>query len=271
MTVSVTPAPGMKERFAGLVLRTIGQASDCVRLGYARGFDSGEMMDAIYRDVASGRWGVGAIIDRIYLDQPGCRGLRGRKALLVQTIAGIVAEQRSAGLRPVVVDVAAGPATYLVELLATDLGSDLRVLARDRDPHGLERGRTIARAAVVDDRLHYEPGDALDEVSVLGIRPRPTIAIASGFYELLLDDAPIVRSMGLLRRLLEPGGRFVFTTQVAHPQVAMMAAVPAHDGRPWIIRNQPLEAAERLAHDAGFTTVVSRIEPTGIFAVSVAS
>ena len=108
-------------------------------------------------------------------------------------------------------DIAAGPATYLVELLSADRGPDLAALARDRDPHGLERGRQIARAAGVVDRLRYEPGDALDEASVLGIDPRPTIAIASGFYELLLEDAPIARSMALLRRLLVPGGIFLFT------------------------------------------------------------
>lgn len=270
MTTPAIPTPGLKEQLAGAVLRTIGQASDCVRLGYLRGFDSGEMMDAIYRDLPSGRWGIGGIVDRIYLDQPGCRGLRGRKALLIETLAGVIAEQRAAGIAPRIVDIAAGPATYLVELLTADRGPDLQALARDRDPHGLDRGRQIAAAAGVDDRLRYELGDALDEASVLGIDPPPTIAIASGFYELLLDDAPIARSMGLLRRLLVPGGTFLFTTQVAHPQVAMMAVVPAHDGRPWIIRNQPIATAERLAIEAGFAGVSSRMEPVGIFAVSTA-
>ena len=49
-----------------------------------------------------------------------------------------------------------------------------------------------------------------------------------------------------------------------------MAAVPAHEGQPWIIRNQPIATAERLATEAGFTQVSSRMEPVGIFAVTVA-
>ena len=52
--------------------------------------------------------------------------------------------------------------------------------------------------------------------------------------------------------------------------IALMAVVPAHDGGPWIIRNQPLAVVERLATEAGFTTTPSKREATGTFAVSVA-
>src|SRR3990172_6553 len=97
--------PGWYENLSGLVLRTIGRSSDCVRLGFERGFDSGEMMDAIYADRPSGRWLIGPWVDRIYLDQPGCRGLRARKALLGSTLGTLIAEQRAAGRRPVIVDV----------------------------------------------------------------------------------------------------------------------------------------------------------------------
>ena len=262
--------PGWYERLTGLALRTVGRTSDCVRLGFERGFDSGEMMDAIYADRPSGRWLIGSWADRIYLGQPGCRGLRARKALLISTLERLIGEQREAGRRPVIVDVAAGPATYLVELLGQDRGADLTALARDRDEHALERGRHLAAGAGIGDRLRYERGDALDEDALVSLDPRPSIVIASGFYELLLDESVIARSMAIARRMLAAGDALVFTTQVAHPQVAMMAVVPAHDGRPWIIRNRPLPTVESMARAAGFRDVTSEMEPVGIFAVSVA-
>jgi len=49
-----------------------------------------------------------------------------------------------------------------------------------------------------------------------------------------------------------------------------MAVVPAHDGRPWIIRNRALATVESMARSAGFEDVRSEMEPVGIFAVSVA-
>jgi len=262
--------PGWYEHLAGLALRTVGRASDCVQLGFARGFDSGEMMDAIYADRPSGRWFIGPWVDRIYLDQPGCRGLRARKTLLRVTLEGVITEQRSTGRRPVIVDVAAGPATYLVELLADDRGGDIMALARDRDGHALDRGRRLAADAGVGHRLRYESGDALDEDGLLSLDPRPSVVIASGFYELLLDETVVARSMAIVRRMLLPGDPLVFTTQVAHPQVAMMAVVPAHDGQPWIIRNRALANVEAMARRAGFDDVTSAMEPVGIFAVSVA-
>jgi hypothetical protein len=263
--------PGWYERLNGLALRTVGRTSDCVQLGFERGFDSGEMMDAIYADRPSGRWLVGSWLDRVYLGQPGCRGLRARKALLIPTLARIIGEQREAGRRPMIVDVAAGPATYLVELLSEDRGADLTAVARDRDEHALERGRRLANGAGIGDRLRYERGDALDEDALAGLDPRPSIVIASGFYELLLDESVVARSMAIARRRLGAGDPLVFTTQVAHPQVAMLAVVPAHDGRPWIIRNRPLDTMESTARRAGFPDVTSEMEPVGIFAVSVAT
>ena len=188
----------------------------------------------------------------------------------ISTLESLIAEQRAAGRPPVIVDVAAGPATYLVELLARDRGADLTALARDLDAHALERGRTLGTGAGVGDRLRYEQGDALDEDALVGLTPRPSIVIASGFYELLLDGSIIARSMSIARRLLAPGDPLVFTTQVAHPQIALMTVVPAHDGRPWIIRNRSLATVESIAHDAGFEDVSSKMEPVGIFAVSVA-
>ena len=86
--------PGWYENLSGLVLRTIGRSSDCVRLGFERGFDSGEMMDAIYADRPSGRWVIGRRVDRIYLDQPGCRGLRARKELLASTLELLIVEHQ---------------------------------------------------------------------------------------------------------------------------------------------------------------------------------
>lgn len=274
MSGIVTPEPDSTPDWAlslmALGLRTAGRASDSVRLGYERGFDSGEMMDAIYQDRASGRFGIGRWLDRLYLDQPGCRGLRGRKELLMATLREVLDAQRAAGWRPRIVDVAAGPGTYLVELLAEPAQADVAGIARDLDEHGLARGRVLAsRHGVDDSRLRYVKADALDPASFGDDEP-PTIVIASGFYEILLDDGLIARSMATIRSVLAPGGRFVFTTQVGHPQVRMMAHVPNSHGEPWIIRNRPLALTEGLAREAGFEIVASRLEPTGIFGVTLA-
>jgi SAM-dependent methyltransferase len=248
-------------------LRTIGQTSDSIRLGFQRGFDSGEMMDRVYANRPSGRYGFGWLADVIYLNQIGCRGLRGRKALLKSTLRGVIRKQQRAGLQPLIVDIASGPANYLVETLANERGA--RAIARDLDKSGLRRGKELARAYGVTN-IRYDHANAFGEASLGRIQPRPTIMVASGFYEILFDDDLIRRSMAIVRRTLAPGGTFIFTTQVNHPQLELIRALPNRDGDSWVMKNRSVAAVEAWVKEAGFGQVTTALEPNRVFSVSVA-
>ena len=255
---------------ARLAMHTIGKTSDSIRLGLERGFDSGEMMDRIYNNRASGQYGIGWLADVYYLNQIGCQGLRGRKAYLKQTLLETIQAQRANGMHPVVLDVAAGPATYLVETLAESHDSSTIAICRDLDEHGLQRGRVLAQSNHLQN-VRYEQGNALDEHSVLAVTPQPTIIIASGFYELLNDDAMIRRQMQINRQVLVDGGSFIFTTQVNHPQLDLIAHVLNNrDGEPWLMKNRPVSQTEKWALQAGFTTVQSTLANPGLYAITVA-
>jgi SAM-dependent methyltransferase len=250
-----------------LLLQSVGQTSDSIHLGFQRGFDSGEMMDRIYQNHPSGRYGVGVIFDWVYLNQIGCKGLRGRKALLKKTLHRTIDSQRRAGKRPAIVDVASGPATYLVEVLAADRGSDVQALGRDLDKNGLKRGEQLAKELNVNN-IRYQHANALDESSFRSLQP--TIVISSGFYEILTDDDLIRRSMRIIRNILPPGGTFIFTTQVNHPQLELIKALPNRNGEAWIMKNRSVAQVESWAHEAGFTKVKTTFEPHKLFSVTVA-
>ncbi|HYN87063.1 MAG TPA: class I SAM-dependent methyltransferase family protein [Ardenticatenaceae bacterium] len=252
------------------LLLTVGQTSDSVRLGFERGFDSGEMMDSIYQNRPSGRYGIGTLADWIYLNQIGCRGLRGRKSLLKDTLRQELEDQRRQGQHLVIVDIASGPGTYLVEALAEDGRDDVIAICRDLDQHGLQRGRELAATSGVTN-IRYEQGNALDEASLRAIS-RPTIVVSSGFYEILMDDELIRTSMRIVRQILSPGGVFIFTTQVHHPQLELIANVlPNREGKPWIMKNRSIEEVAAWAREAGFAHVETTMEPNGLFGVSAAT
>jgi SAM-dependent methyltransferase len=262
--------PALKWRALSALLRTLGRTSDGIDLGYRRGFDSGPMLDYVYANRAHGRLLFGQLVDRIYLDTIGWRAIRARKTLLEETLRAEVAhrQQRPTG-RTTILDVAAGPGRYLIETVQA-LGEDgLTVICRDLDPAGLEQGRRLARAAGLG-AIRYEQGNACDPASLATVEPHPDIAIASGLYELLHPD-PIRRSMAGLQAILPSGGLLIFTTQVAHPQLELIANVlPNRFGRPWVMENRPLATVEAWAREAGFGQLSSRTEPHGIFAVTVA-
>jgi len=258
-------------KLAGVAMRTVGKTSDSIRLGLERGFDSGEMMDRIYANRPSGQYGIGWLVDWYYLNQIGCKGLRGRKVYLKRALRETILSQQRQGIRPVIVDVAAGPATYLVETLAETREPDVTALCRDLDENGLRRGRDLANLYRLEN-IRYELGNALDEASVQAIRPQPTIIIASGFYELVNDDALIQRQMQINRKALAAGGSFIFTTQVNHPQLKLIAgALNNREGKPWVMVNRPVAETERWARQAGFESVRSVLAPPGLYTISSAS
>jgi hypothetical protein len=116
-----------------------------------------------------------------------------------------------------------------------------------------------------------ETGDALDEAEVAAIRPAPDVAVVSGLYELIPDNAPVLASLRGLARALGPGGLLVYTGQPWHPQLEMIARVlRARDGGRWVMRRRTQEELDDLVRAAGFRKLQTRVEDGGLFTVSLA-
>lgn len=257
-----------------LLLGSVGRLATGIRIGRRHGFDSGTMLDYVYLNQAHGRLGIGRLIDRAYLSAIGWRAIRARRVLLTDVLRERIAANRHAGRPTRILDVAAGPGRYLQDLLLGEQNpGDVRILCRDRAPDGLRRGADLAATRNLGDRIRYEAGDAFDPAPTeQALGGRPDVIVVSGLYELILDDDLVRRSMGRLRDLLAPGGTLVFTTQVEHPQLAMIAGVLTNrDGEPWVMRCRSVDEVETWARAAGFDAVGSRAEPVGLFTVTTAS
>jgi hypothetical protein len=134
----------------------------------------------------------------------------------------------------------------------------------------LAEGRKLAGELEIRN-VRYQEGDAFDGESLASIEPKPTVAIASGLYELFPDNAPVRESIAGLYSALPDGGWFIYTNQPWHPQVEMIARVlPNRDGRPWIMRRRTQAEMDELVRAAGFEKIDMQIDRWGIFTVSVA-
>jgi SAM-dependent methyltransferase len=251
------------------VLRTLGRTSGGISLGFTYGFDSGQMMDYVYENRARGRLLIGRLVDRVYLDAVGWRAIRARKEALKTLLSELLLERAQQGLSTTVLDIASGPGRYLQEACLNQGGLEgVAVICRDLDPVGLEQGRRRA-AELGLTSFRYEDGDACDPASLLTVTPQPDIAIASGLYE-LLGPPLIQRSMEGVHQLLAPEGRFIFTTQVKHPQLELIAnTLTNRHGQPWVMVCRPLSETEEWARQAGFAVVSSRMEEVGLFGISL--
>jgi alpha-beta hydrolase superfamily lysophospholipase/SAM-dependent methyltransferase len=256
-------------------LRTICKLSEGVRIGWRSGFDSGESLDHVYRNRAEGTTPLGRLIDRVYLDAIGWRGIRLRKTHLQQVLSRAIDLFVSEGKSAVhVVDIAAGPGRYLLELLRSLPGSrpDLRVsaLLRDSNPAALESARRLA-ARMNLTNVTYDVADAFAYPSLADLDPPPDVAVVSGLYELFPDNSRVLTSLKGLSAALRTGGFLVYTNQPWHPQDEYIARVLRNrERKPWIMRRRTQEEMDELVRAAGFKKLDMLIDPFGIFTVSLA-
>ena len=104
------------------------------------------------------------------------------------------------------------------------------------------------------------------------MRPRPTLGIVSGLYELYDANAPVRQSLAGLADAIAPGGYLVYTGQPWHPQLELIArALTSHrDGRAWVMRRRTQGELDGLVAAAGFRKIAQRVGESGIFTVSLA-
>nr|WP_301542639.1 bifunctional alpha/beta hydrolase/class I SAM-dependent methyltransferase [Cupriavidus basilensis] len=255
-----------------------GLLSDGVRLGHKTGFDSGSTLDYVYCNKAQGRFGVGPMVDRNYLDAIGWRGIRQRKVNIEELLGVAIGSLRAAGVPVRIVDIAAGHGRYVLEALAAKgiNGAAAQqvqsILLRDYSDINVQQGRALIRSKGLSDIARFEKGDAFDGDDLAALDPAPTLAIVSGLYELFGDNGMVSRSLGGLSRAVAPGGYLVYTGQPWHPQLEFIArALTSHRaGSAWVMRRRSQAEMDELVRQAGFEKIAQRIDPWGIFTVSLA-
>lgn len=238
-------------------------------IGAAYGFDSGLMLDYIYRNQPNGTNALGRLLDRYFLNQPGWNACRARKTLLQRHLREMILARREQQQPTNLLDVAAGPGRYILELLCQLGGEDIRLTCRDQNRHALTVGQRQAAQLWLADRVTYAWGDATLPADLARVSPPPDIVVVSGLYENLTDDAAVCQSLLGIRTILAPGGVLLFTNHVAHPQLEFIANVLTNGrGQPWVMGTRPLARVERWAREAGFSNMRSELEPHGIFSIT---
>ena len=229
-------------------MKLFGTHSSGLHLGMSTGFDSGSSLDYVYQNQPQGSNAFGRLIDKIYLNSVGWRGIRQRKThlqiLIKQAVADALANE------PAVSD----------------------ILLRDYSELNVAQGQEMIAQRGMSGRVRFEQGDAFNPEELSALTPRPTLAIVSGLYELFPENEQVKNSLAGLANAIEPGGILLYTGQPWHPQLELIAGVlTSHkDGKPWVMRVRSQEEMDSLVRDAGFDKCTQRIDEWGIFTVSMA-
>lgn len=234
-----------------------------MRTGLAHGFDSGQFMAYAYANEPTGALGVGRWIDGRLLGSLTCASFRETSRLATEALRELLDER--AGREAVVVDLAAGPARYLLDLLAERPRPGVRVLLRDIDGTALQATLDAATARGLA-RIDAAVGDALDPVSLATVAREPDIAVALGLYGMFPDEV-IAAHLRDLATTLAPRA-LVASLQVHNPEIAHIAGVwPSRSGGRCAWRLRPLDLFLSWADDAGFTLDGLRWTTEGVYCV----
>jgi SAM-dependent methyltransferase len=256
-------------RLINLSLRTAGRLSHGVQIGYKYGFDSGVMLEYVYRNQSSGITPVGKLIDWFYLNSEGWCGIRNRAELLKTTLLKTLQTYQQQGKPCILLDVACGGGRYDLEVLRQLPAESFRATLRDYKPEN------VAKARQLSDRLgvfaQIEQADAFSDADLDRVQPRPNVVVVSGLHEILPDDNLIRHHFQQLYRIMPASGTLIFTIQPIHPQLELIARVlPSHTGQAWVMRLRSWPLIQQWATAAGFKNLQVQMEPNHIFGVVTA-
>jgi len=251
-------------KFYSLFLRTIGMFSEGMRIGFTHGFDSGMIMNYVCQNTPSGRFYIGKVLDRIFLNQVTCKAFRAIKEIQKNVIKNYLQERN--GGPTFIVDLASGKADYIYDALRETNGN-AKVLLRDLDETALEESRAIAEKLNLLNKVSYEQGNALDIESLKRIYPKPNLVIEVGLYGIIHDDELLRRHFFELKDILNPGA-ILFNVQTYNPQIELIARVLKNrDGERCVWHLRPVELVIEWAEKAGFIEPQVTMDPYGIYAV----
>lgn len=226
----------------------MGRLSAGVRTGLAHGFDSGQFMAYVYANRPTGMLGVGRAIDRRLLESRTGTAFRAVAQLATDALRDLLDER--AGRQTFVVDLASGPAPYLLDLLAERPRPEVRVLLRDVDGEAL-RAAAAAAAARGLERIATAVGDALDPASLAAIGEAPDIVVELGLYGMFSDGAIAPHFRDLAERLAPDA--LLVNLQMQNPEIEHIANVwPSRAGGRCAWRLRPLDLLLGWAREAGF-------------------
>jgi SAM-dependent methyltransferase len=250
--------------FLRILLRTVGNLSEGIRIGNTYGYDSGVMIDYVYKNKPSGRFGVGTLIDWAYLNSVGWRGIRLRKILLIRYLTEVLQNHLQSKPHIKYLDIACGGAEYDLETLKQFEASRIDMELRDYKTENLEKAKQNASANGLRS-IRFRQADAFQAANYAD---RWDIVVASGFWEIIDDDLLIKGCIQNIANCLEAGGSLVFTIQPYHPQLEMAArSLTSNTGKRWVMRLRSLDLYRQWLYEVGLECVSHEMEKNQIFGV----
>ena len=269
LSASTNPLKSAHFALTKSLMFSLGRISNGIEVGIKTGFDSGAMLDYVYKNNAQGKFGLGKFLDRTYLDSPGWRGIRVRGQHIQQLLKFAIERLKADSKEIKLIEIATGQGHYILDGLANEVAAE--ILLRDFDANNVAAVSERANQAGFTN-CNVLQGDAFDSDSMNEIPDGRNLGVVSGLYELFSDNNLVEKSLQLLANKIDKDGYLIYTGQPYHPQLEFIARVlTSHrGGKDWIMRRRTQAELDALIEKSGFEKIDMLIDEWGIFTVSIA-
>lgn len=247
------------------VLKNIFFLSKLGRTSIEGEADSGINFDHMYQNVPEGRNILGAFIDRVLLNLPSVKATRHRKEIITKILQNEVANNLILRRKTRILDIASGPARYLVELLSGYNQDQIEILCIDKDRKSLSFGKILAR----NKPIRYTKADVLKSAHLKRLANKiswlPNIILISGLFE-YKDDSFVKHILSEVHSFIENDGLFIFTSQVDNPSKKLMSKIcTTSEGKRWELVYRKPEIFRRWLLGMGFRNIIVSVDKWGMY------
>lgn len=252
------------------LLTFVGKYSHGISIGLKKGFDSGVMLDYVYQNKPSGSNFLGKMIDGVYLNSVGWRGIRTRKMHIKKSLQLLTRNIHKEGDTPIILDVASGVGRYLFEIQKEEY-YPIELHLNDIDSNSTIQAKALASEfASKHSTFMNQDVFALSPSKTTSLQPN--IIVISGLFELYENNTQVHQVLNHLFSLLQEGGYLIYTGQPWHPQLELIGRLLNNrQGKRWVMRRRIQAEMDQLVSSAGFTKLNTESDDLGIFTVSCAS
>lgn len=227
-------------------------------MGYA---DSGINFDYIYRNIAVGYTKFGKIVDRILLNLPAAKATVNRKDTIVKVLKEEIEKNRANKKKTKIVDLASGPARYIIETIDDDNKEHVEVLCLELDRRSIQFGKRIS----LDKPILYKKANILKVGSRYKtisdkVKWVPNVIMVSGFIEYQKSDALVLDLLKKIYEYLDEKGMLLLVTQMGSPNRQLTEKLGiTREGKEWKLYYRNPEPLKELLMAAEFKNI--KVEP----------
>lgn len=254
-------------RFQKWALSKLGHLSGGMAIGLEYGFDSGASMDYVYKNIPQGKWGIGKLMDKSYLNAIGWRGVRIRKAHLLEQVDKAIQALQAEGKKVIkILDIAGGVGNYLFDI--KEKHPEVEIVINEFLPANIEKGEQTVRERGFQD-IRFTNYNCFKADNYTSLDYSPNITIISGIFELFGDNKLANEAVKGVVSISE-NGFLIYTGQPWHPQLKTIAFVlKSHQEKDWVMRRRSQRELDGIFSLNGVQKQDTLIDDFGIFTVSL--